>query len=605
MPKIRQPKDYHRVFSEHLSTWDGVQTKLDRYITQFGLDHLLITDGVDSIAPYLYDLSYLVAWMKEWNNTSFVYQRLRLIDVDTWLYNLVNILEKSDQIYALEDLEEISILLSGLGFDTEDAIRFHQICLDCTHQGEHSNADILYTLRIGMVYLNSGHRVPNALSKAEKVFLDCLASCDTVDIRTDLTMIKLRNELAVLYSRQGDLRKAYDLILEVTDDFRTVLGQESQEYLVSQTSIAWLEQNFGDLQTAKMRLKDTVTHMKHSLGNENSYTLGAERQYLQFLQNEGKLDEGKAIQFKQKVSLLLGKGHNLYFHTNNILGLMYLDRNQYDKAEQIFREMVELSTENIDPMILTNLALALQHQGMNPEAAQCYEDSLQRAKELYGDHYLVAQIAYTFADFLWENQQPPDYTRAENLYKSAKTMYTNTYDAGHAWVRTVLFQLSDMYEEMDDIDNAALCLRMYLDEAQTLLSNASLASFQYYLGRLYTIQKDIDNAKTYLLQALSYRRDHKSNKPHLISNALWYLYKCAYQESNISQMFLYLEEALQLRMKSSKPFSENNTFKIASTLCERYLEFDRLESFQELFTSMQADTSLSDEQLDVLNNFVA
>jgi hypothetical protein len=125
------------------------------------------------------------------------------------------------------------------------------------------------------------------------------------------------------------------------------------------------------------------------------------------------------------------------------------------------------------------------------------------------------------------------------------------------------------------------------------------------LGRLYTKQSDLENATRYLLQVLSYRREHQSHKPHLISNTLWYLYKCAYQQIEIPQLFLYLEEAVQLRIAASTSFAKSNMFKISTTLCERYLEFGRLEAFQQLFASIKADTSLSDAQREELNQLAA
>ncbi len=601
MPKIRQPKHYHQMFSSDLSGWSGVHSRLDRYSTQFGIDHLLITDGVEAIKPYLDSFPYLVAWMKEWKVPSFVYQRLRLIGVDAWLHRLTNYLETIDSPIDLVSLEKVSLFLEDMGFGNEDTIRFHQLCLQNANHNQKDDTSIIYTLRIGMVYLTNGHLIPDAFAKAEKIFLDCLASYDTIDSRADLMMVKLRNELAVLYARQGKLRDAYDLILEVSEDFCSLLGESSSEYFVAQTSIAWLEEQFGEREKAKNRLEETVIQMNNCLGSDSQYTLGAERQYLQFLQTEGSLTEDQAIVFKRKIEYLFGKLHNLYTHSNNILGLIYLDSEQYDKSEQVYREMIALSSENIDPMIVFKLALSLQYQGLNTEAAQCYEDSLQGALDLYGEHYMVAQISYDFANFLSAYQNPPNYKRAQTLLLSAKKIYTNTYGIEHAWVLTVVIELSDVYDNMGDTENAISCLKMYLDEAEALLSGWAIARLQYGLGRHYIQHNDVENAKRYLLQVLSYRREHQSHKPHLISNTLWYLYKCAYQQSDISQLFLYLEEAVQVRITEPPSFSKVNMFKISTTLCERYLEFGRREAFQQLLVSITADVSLSDAQREVLN----
>lgn len=603
MLKIRQPNYYHQMLSPDLLTWSGVRTKLDQYVTQFGIDHLLITDGVYAIKPYLYSVPYLVAWMKLWNVPSFVFQRLRLVGVDAWLHELTNYVETMDTTKNQDALEQVSRFLQEMGFASEDTIRFHKLCLQNAHHNHNDKDSISYTMRIGVVYLNKGHQIPNALAKAEKIFLDCLTSYNRVDTRSDLAIVKLRNELAVLYARQGKMGEAYNLILEVTDDFSKILGEDSSEYLVTQTSVAWLEEKFGEREKSRDRLKDTIRQMKNVLGLDHQYTLRAEQQYLELLLSIGGSDEDQAIAFKRKMESLFGKDRAI--HAYNILGCIYLGQEQYDKATLIFQEMVAISGENIDPMILTNLANSLQYQGLNAEAAQYYEEGLQRASNLYGEHYIIAQISYTFANFLSEYQNPPNYMRAHTLLLSAKTIYINTYGIEHDWVLTVVLELADVYENMGDIDKAISCLNTYLEEAGTLLSGWAIVELQYTLGRLYTEQSDVENATRYLLQVLSYRREHQSHKPHLISNTLWYLYRCAYQQIEIPQLFLYLEEAVQLRIAASTSFSKYNMFKISTTLCERYLEFGRLEAFQQLFASIKADTSLSDTQREELNQLAA
>ena len=77
---------------------------------------------------------------------------------------------------------------------------------------------------ISLVMLGAGEEI--TFQKLKLFYLECIDLYPEL-LHTDLEMIEIRHDLAVLYSRQGNLQKFHTLCVEVAQDFKSVLGETS------------------------------------------------------------------------------------------------------------------------------------------------------------------------------------------------------------------------------------------------------------------------------------------------------------------------------------------------------------------------------------------
>jgi len=89
--------------------------------------------------------------------------------------------------------------------------------------------------------------------------------------------------------------------------------------------------------------------------------------------------------------------HPDHIEANNKLGLIYLKKNIPNKAEAIFKHLIDLDAKN--PLFYSNLALAYYNQNMLFEAKQAYEASLKLEPKKVNRLINLGQVCVDLKDY--------------------------------------------------------------------------------------------------------------------------------------------------------------------------------------------------------------
>lgn len=79
------------------------------------------------------------------------------------------------------------------------------------------------------------------------------------------------------------------------------------------------------------------------------------------------------------------------------LGMIYLQQNQFSKAESIYRKLISTITD--DPLYFSNLGMALYSQNKLEEAKNFYKKAIELDASRAGRFFSLAQILYQLNEF--------------------------------------------------------------------------------------------------------------------------------------------------------------------------------------------------------------
>jgi CHAT domain-containing protein/Tfp pilus assembly protein PilF len=270
-------------------------------------------------------------------------------------YEYASSINKLSRVY--EDLGELDKALP---------LSQRSLVLTATTRGMNSPEYATALTNLGVLMNNTG-----SPEKAEPMLLRALAIRKKVLGEEDPDFANSLNNLAVLYTALGQPYKAKDYYLEATTVYKKSKGLESMEFLTSLSNLAAAMEETGDYK-------------------------GAEDTYLQALD---------IIEKKYALDWPLRK------HLFNDLGLLYLSKNEYAKAEPMLKSSLDFEEgKNVQgknyALALNNLAFLYNHTGRNKEAESLYIRSSEIIKTNLGEkHPDYAKTLNNLALFYIENKR--------------------------------------------------------------------------------------------------------------------------------------------------------------------------------------------------------
>ncbi|HEV8336677.1 MAG TPA: tetratricopeptide repeat protein [Candidatus Polarisedimenticolia bacterium] len=215
-----------------------------------------------------------------------------------------------------------------------------------------------------------------------------------------------------VYTNLGLYRKAEPLLEKSVETRRRLLGEKSDETLVSMHNLAFL---YG-LQSRYSEAEKLYAHVlviRRALHGENHRdTLFSMSGLAQMTMQQGRLDEAEKIMRRvlEARRASLGEDHPEAIGSLHDLAILTLERRRYPEAEKLYREVLErygriLGEDHPFTMAtMQNLGIAIRAQGRYEEAEKLFRDTLERERRVLGeDHPMALEVMNQLAN-LYDSQ---------------------------------------------------------------------------------------------------------------------------------------------------------------------------------------------------------
>ncbi|MFW9996158.1 MAG: tetratricopeptide repeat protein [Candidatus Odinarchaeota archaeon] len=186
--------------------------------------------------------------------------------------------------------------------------------------------------------------------------------------------------------------------------------------------------------------------------------------------------------------------------SNNILGLIYLDRGQYDKALQIFdRNLQEAKEGNFieeKTIAHNNYGYCLILQGKYSEAKKSFQSGL----ELAAKHSFEQLEIGCYENLVLIARRTGDYREAQRLLKIAREK--SELQGNEYYLMNVFHSLAQVAMDQGDYNRAIVYFERSLELAQKNKINRRLAQVLGDLGSLHHRTMELDKSLNYFEQSI-------------------------------------------------------------------------------------------------------
>jgi tetratricopeptide (TPR) repeat protein/CHAT domain-containing protein len=389
---------------------------------------------------------------------------------------------------------------------------------------------------------------------------------------------------ALRLANAGRLAEAIAGIKSVVAIERDVLGEWSDEVVVSLGLLARLHEATGNWGAARTTLEEVLTlrgrqpgHKEWQVGDTRRALLDLEKRSAMRPEQRGRLQRAFSLVNRSKslreagqypaartnllealpiIGELLGESHPTYAVSLNELAMLYQDQGNYARAEPLYKEALEIRRKALPgghPDIatsLSNLAVLYYHQGDYARAEPLYKEALEiRRKALPGGHPDIAASLNNLG-LLYQSQG--DNARAEPLLKEALEIRSKALPGGHPDIATSLNNLATLYQAQGDNARAEPLLKQALEISRKALpeGHPNVAAALNNLAELYRTRGDYANAEPLLKQALEISRKALPEGDLRIAPSLSCLGLLYQSQGDSARAELLLKQALEINRKA-------------------------------------------------------
>jgi len=435
--------------------------------------------------------------------------------------------------------------------------------LEQLHKQDSEKIQVLYELIIQSQKGSIGEKESDALEKKIEIAADKISIKDS-DQAQALKAIAEKDKgeaddlLKKITSHEHDLEKLYDL--HALNEYRHGNYPDSATWLsklvdLKPDNIDYKQRLFIS-QTASGQYDEAEKLARSVLEKLQSNPDSAPKDIVSWLYSMGctlyhkdKVPEAEAI-YNQALQLginKLGAEHPDIFNLYNDLGLIYMDRGDFAKAEEYYTIALRIK-DNVDEQdmintayITCNLAGCYNFQGKTEQAEALYKEGMKSILKLLDEYHPVLTYFYNNLGGLYYKQGK--FKEAEELFLKAKVVFEKKLMTSHPDYASTQNTLGRFYLAQGKLDEAEGCFRTLLELGRKLYGDQSLgvANIQFRLSDIYMQRNQYDEAEKLLKSSM----EIIENNPESSKNVLTQVYK-------------KLEE---VKLKLNKP-TEADTYKV-------------------------------------------
>jgi len=245
------------------------------------------------------------------------------------------------------------------------------------------------------------------------------------------------SKFALVMMENGDWNKAEQLLIEVMDMRKKLLGTEHPSTLTSMANLASTYQIQGRWNEAEQLDVQVMDMSKKLLGTEHPSTLTSMANLASTYWNQGRWNEAEQldVQVMDMSKKLLGTEHPDTLTSMANLASTYRNQGRWTEAEQLDVQVVDMSkkllgTEHPDTLIsMANLACTYWDQGRWNEAEQLFVQVIDMSKKLLGtEHPDTITSMENLASTYWKQGR---WNEAEQLDVKVMDIRKKVLDAEH------------------------------------------------------------------------------------------------------------------------------------------------------------------------------
>jgi len=263
--------------------------------------------------------------------------------------------------------------------------------------------------------------------------------------------IDMRADLASALRDKGDYVEAERETLVLREEMTRARGELHPDVLTLLNNLGTIQQRLGKPVDAEATFKLAFERRKQVLGPDHPSTLLAQQNHTNALieQKRGDEAEASARYLAEVVPRVRGRESQPAQVAMNSLAFLLEDKGDLVGAEKLYREILQIQSEQADPMrpetfaTRNNLAMLLMREGKLAEAAKEFGVLLVATERALGKgHVYYALFANNTGECLTRLGR---YAEAEPLLVESHAVLEKSFGATHARVRTSLERRAALY----------------------------------------------------------------------------------------------------------------------------------------------------------------
>ena len=221
------------------------------------------------------------------------------------------------------------------------------------------------------------------------------------------------------------------------------------------------------------------------------------------------LEYDKAIKYyKRSIELnikMYGNKHNSIGFTNNFLGIVFMDKGEYDKAIDHYEKGLEIigKKHSFSKNIYSNLGTAWRHKSEYDKSIKFSHKALELALKINGKYHDTTSTIYNNIGVVYSDMA--NYTKAEEYYKKALKIRRKLYGEMNSNISVSYNNLGTICNNKGEYDKAieyhekslAIDLKVHGEE------HPSTATTYNNLGSAWEEKEEYDKAIEYYEKSLA------------------------------------------------------------------------------------------------------
>jgi len=366
------------------------------------------------------------------------------------------------------------------------------------------------------------------------------------------------NNIAGVYSRQGDYPKALEWYQKALEIHEKVLGKEHPSTATTYNNIAEVYYSQGDYPKALEWCHKALEIHEKVLGKEHPDTATIYNNIAGVYDSQG--DYPKALEWYQKAleirEKVLSKEHPDTATTYNSIAGVYDDsQGDYPKALEWYQKALEINEKVFGkehPSTATtynNIAGVYSRQGDYPKALEWYQKALEIREKVLGKEHPDTATTYNNIAGVYYSQG--DYPKALEWCQKALEIHEKVLGKEHPDTATIYNNIAGVYDSQGDYPKALEWYQKALEIREKVLSKEHPDTTTTYnsIAGVYSRQGDYPKALEWYQKALEIRENVLGNEHPSTATTYNIIAGVYYNQGDYPKALEWYQKALEIREK--------------------------------------------------------
>ncbi|KAL4751018.1 hypothetical protein BDW72DRAFT_193288 [Aspergillus terricola var. indicus] len=393
------------------------------------------------------------------------------------------------------------------------------------------------------------------------------------------TLTSMAN-LASTYWNQGRWKEAEELLVQVTETRKGVLGPEHPSTLTSMANLASTYRNQGQWKEAEELEVQVVETWKQALGPEHPDTLTSMANLASTYRHQGRWKEAEEleVQVMETRKQVLGPEHPDTLTSMANLATTYCHEGRWKEAEELLVQVTETGKKVLGPehpstlTSMANLATTYCHQGRWKEAKELVLTVMETQKQVLGPEHpdTLTSMANLASTYLHQGR----WKEAEELEVQVVETRKQVLGPEHPDTLTSMANLASTYrnqgrwKEAEELEVQVMETRKQVlgpEHPDTLASMANLATTYCHQGRWKEAKELVLTVMETQKQVLG--PEHPDTLTSMANLASAYLHQGRWKEAE--ELEVQVVETWKQALGSEHPSTLTSMANLATTYCHQ------------------------------------